>query len=137
MFAAFRARPAHRIVFSASFQSPRAQIRPSFRKFSTTPPPQAPQPQKSNTALYAGLGVAVVGGLAYYLYSGSDTASTTLKSAAQAVKAKAFTPKKEDYQKVVTAPFHWSSTPNPKSSIQVYNKIAVILDDAGDYDGVC
>ncbi|EGO00213.1 hypothetical protein SERLA73DRAFT_180679 [Serpula lacrymans var. lacrymans S7.3] len=112
-FSALRA-PVRRTAFSASFR--RSELRSSsFRKFST-PPPAA----KSNAALYAGLGVAAFGGIAFYLYtSSSDTskeAATALKSGAQAAKVAAnFTPTKEDYQKV-------------------YNRIAEIIDEAGEYD---
>ncbi|KIJ60031.1 class II peroxidase [Hydnomerulius pinastri MD-312] len=116
-FAAFRA-PARKAVFSASFRRAGAELRlNSFRKFSTEVPPSAP---KSNTGLYAGLGAVAFSGVAYYLYtSSSDTAreaSTTVKSAVQTVKAGAkFTPTKADYQKV-------------------YDRIAEIIDEAGDYD---
>jgi cytochrome c peroxidase len=114
-FAAFRA-SLRRQALSASFK--RAELRTSsFRKYSTEAPPAA----KSNTGLYVGLGAVVLGGgVAYYLYdSSSDTAkatSTALKSAAQSAKvATNFVPTKADYQKV-------------------YNRIAEVIDDAGDYD---
>ncbi|KAF9236345.1 heme peroxidase [Melanogaster broomeanus] len=108
---AFRA-PVRRAAFSASFRRAGTEIRAnSFRKFSTEPPP-AP---KSNTGLYAGLGSVALGGLAYYFYTSSSdtTKGTAAKSAAQtAIK---FTPTKADYQKV-------------------YNRIAEVIDDAGEYD---
>lgn len=98
-FSVLRA-PVRRAVLSAPI--PKAQLRTSFRKFSTPPPPPK---AKSNTALFAGLGAAAVGGIAFYLYS-SDSATakeagTLAKSGAQIAKAKAnFTPTQEDYQKV-------------------------------------
>lgn len=114
-FAAIRA-PLRRQALSTSFK--RAELRTSsFRKYSTEAPPAA----KSNTGLYVGLGAVVFGGgIAYYLYnSSSETAkatSTGLKSAAQSAKvATNFVPTKADYQKV-------------------YNRIAEVIDDAGDYD---
>ncbi|KAG1806117.1 cytochrome C peroxidase [Suillus subaureus] len=114
-FTAIRA-PLRRQALSASFK--RAQLRTSsFRKYSTEVPPAT----KSNTGLYVGLGAIVLGGgVAYYFYgSSSETAkvaSTALKSAAQSAKvATNFVPTKEDYQKV-------------------YNRIAEVIDDAGDYD---
>nr|GAT58905.1 predicted protein [Mycena chlorophos] len=83
-----------------------ALIRPriAFRKYSTEPV-SAP---KSNTGLIAGVAAAVLlGGGAYFLLSGDD-------SAPGAVKAK-FVPTQDDYQKV-------------------YNAIADLMDEAGDYD---
>ena len=79
-----------------------AQFRRRF--FSTEPPVE---PKKSNTALFAGLGLAAVGGIAFYVYtSQSDTAreaGTALKSGAQAAKVAAnFVPTKDDYQKVIS-----------------------------------
>ncbi|TFY62568.1 hypothetical protein EVJ58_g3782 [Rhodofomes roseus] len=70
----------------------------------TTEVPKPEAPKKSNTALYAGLGVAAVGGIAFYVYtSSSDTAKeagTLAKSGAQAAKVAAnFVPTKEDYEK--------------------------------------
>jgi cytochrome c peroxidase len=109
---AFRA-PIRRAVFSASFRRAGTESRAnSFRKFSTEVPP----PPKSNIGLYAGLGSLAFSGVAYYFYtSSSDTkeASTVAKSAAQT--ATKFTPTKADYQKV-------------------YNRIAEVIDDAGEYD---
>jgi cytochrome c peroxidase len=100
MLSALRAPATRRILSSVpSHQLPKAQLRFAFNRRFTTPPPPPP-PQKSNTALYAGIGIAIAGGLGYYLYTSSDSPGTALSSAAQAVKAKALTPKKEDYQKV-------------------------------------
>ena len=71
----------------------------------TTEVPKPEAPKKSNTALYAGIGAAAVGGITFYIYtSNSDTAKeagTLAKSGAQAVKvATNFVPTKEDYEKV-------------------------------------
>ncbi|KAH7925640.1 cytochrome c peroxidase [Leucogyrophana mollusca] len=114
-FSAIRT-PLRRGVLSASFRP--TATRSSFRKFSTAAPP--PAPKSSNTALFAGLGAAAIGGIAYYVYvSQSDTAreaGTAVRGAAQTAKVAAnFTPTKADYQKV-------------------YNRIAEIMDDAGEYD---
>ncbi|KAF7357697.1 Peroxidase [Mycena venus] len=82
--------------------------RAAFRKYSTPPP--APE-AKSNTGLIVGaLAAVVAGGGAYYLFSGNADPVQAVKAATK------FTPTQEDYQKV-------------------YNKIAEILDEAGDYDG--
>ncbi|KAJ7187880.1 heme peroxidase [Mycena filopes] len=79
--------------------------RAAFRKYSTTPPPPAPK-AKSNTGLIVGvLAAVVVGGGGYYYLTQSGDAETALKSGVQAA----------DYQKV-------------------YNKIAEVMDEAGDYD---
>ncbi|CAL1706350.1 unnamed protein product [Somion occarium] len=93
---------------------------PAFRRFSTeTPPPPPPEPpKKSNTALYAGLGAAAVGGVAFWIYySQSDaarTAGTAVKSGVQSAKAATnFVPSKNDY-------------------VKVYNKIVDIMDSASD-----
>ena len=116
-----------------SARVPKASFRSSFRKYST----EAPPPKSSNTALYATIGLALAGGLGYYVYSSSDTAATTVKSGAQSAKAALkFTPTKADYQKVTV------SSPCPDISRdsnvrgQVYNRIAQKIDDAGDYDGM-
>ncbi|KAH9484886.1 heme peroxidase [Psilocybe cubensis] len=115
-------------VFRASFrnpaanplrratQLPKAQFRVKFTRNFSTPPPAAEA--KSNTALYAGLGAAAAGGIAYYFYatnSGKE-AGTAVKSGVQAAKVSAnFVPTKEDY-------------------IKVYNRIAQVIDEAGEYD---
>ena len=81
----------------ASARIPKTSLRSSFRKYST----EAPPPKSSNTALYASIGLALVGGVGYYVYTSSDTAATTAKSGVQATKAALkFTPTKADYQKV-------------------------------------
>ncbi|KAL4251457.1 Peroxidase [Abortiporus biennis] len=90
----------------------------TFRRYTTETP--APAPKKSNVGLYAGLGAAVVGGIAFYIYSSDSdaakTAGTALKSGAQSAKVAAnYVPTKADY-------------------IKVYNKIAEVLDSAGDVD---
>ncbi|GBE80585.1 Cytochrome c peroxidase, mitochondrial [Sparassis crispa] len=107
---------ARRGAFAAPVaRVPRTFRNSAFRRYST----EAPKTKSSNTALFAGLGLAAAaGGLAFYIYSSSsDTAKqagTALKSGAQAVKVAAnFVPTKEDYQKV-------------------YNRIAEILEDASD-----
>jgi len=112
--------PVRRAVnFSAPF--PKAQLRTSFRRYSTSPNSPSPPPApKSNVGLYATLGVAAIGGIGFYLYSSnSDTARgavSALKSGVQVGKVKTnFVPSKEDYQKV-------------------YNKIAELLEEAGEYD---
>ena len=90
----FRA-PLRQAALTGTRSIPRAQLRASFRKYSTTPPPAA----KSNTTLWIGLGaVAGVGGLAFYFYENERNA---VKSGIQVAKVKAnFAPTKDDYQKV-------------------------------------
>lgn len=97
-FALLRA-PLRKAAFSLPI--PRAQLRTSFRKFSTAPPP--PAPKKSNTGLFLGLGVAIAaGGFAYYYFEGlGKEAGTAVKAGVQVVKVKAnFVPSQADYQKV-------------------------------------
>jgi len=111
-FVALRA-SIRKVPLSAA-RAPRVFRNQAFRKYSTE------TPTKSNTALFAGLGAAAVGGIAFYVYtSSSDTAKeagTALKSGAQVAKAAAnFVPSKEDYQKV-------------------YNKIAEVMDEAAEKD---
>ncbi len=80
-----------------SARIPKQSFRSSFRKYST----EAPPPKSSNTGLYATIGLALLGGVGYYVYTSSDTAATTVKSGAQSAKsALKFTPTKADYQKV-------------------------------------
>jgi cytochrome c peroxidase len=91
--------------------SARAQLRASVRAFSTPPPPPPgptptppPPAQKSNTTLYASLGLAALG-VAFYAYNSQSAsakeAGSALKSGAQIAKTKAgVAPTKEDYQKV-------------------------------------
>ncbi|KAI0081932.1 heme peroxidase [Panus rudis PR-1116 ss-1] len=91
---------------------------PAWRRFNSSEAPQ--QPKKSNTALFAGLGAAAVGGVAFWIYSSNSdaarTAGTAVKSGVQSAKVAAnYTPTKEDY-------------------IKVYNKIAEVIDSAEDYD---
>ncbi|CCL98714.1 uncharacterized protein FIBRA_00718 [Fibroporia radiculosa] len=110
-FAAVRA-SIRRAPFSAA-RAPRVIRNNAFRKYSTDVPPK-----QSNTALFAGLGAAAVGGIAFLVYtSSSDSAKeagTALKSGAQAARVAAnFVPTKEDYQKV-------------------YNRIAEVMDEAMD-----
>ncbi|TCD68259.1 heme peroxidase [Steccherinum ochraceum] len=82
---------------------------------------ETPTPKKSNNnLLYGGIGAAVIGGVAFYVYtSNSDTAKeagTAVRSGAQVAKVAAnFVPTKEDYQKV-------------------YNRIAEVIDSAEGYD---
>ncbi|KAF5357298.1 hypothetical protein D9758_005875 [Tetrapyrgos nigripes] len=113
---AFLRTPLRRAVVQRSL--PRAELRNQFRssairryttaESSSNPPP----PPKSNTALFVGIGAVVAaGGVAYYVFSDSDT----VKSGTQIAKVKAnFVPTKDDYQKV-------------------YNRISELL-DADDYD---
>ncbi|KAF7782144.1 CAZyme family AA2 [Agaricus bisporus var. burnettii] len=112
-----RAQPLRRVAFSPSFAQRVSRSHPNVRRFTTEPPPPPPPPPKSNTALYAGIGAAAVGGLALYFFTDfGKEADTAAKSAVQTTKsATGFVPGKEDYQKV-------------------YNRIAEIIDDAGDYD---
>lgn len=80
-----------------SARIPKASFRSSFRTYST----EAPPPKSSNAGIYATIGLALAGGIGYYVYSSSDTAATTVKSGAQSAKsALKFTPTKADYQKV-------------------------------------
>jgi cytochrome c peroxidase len=77
----------------------------------------------------------MVGGVAWYFYSASDTvrgATTSIKSAVQSGKvAVNFVPTKGDYQKVCGSSScrHQSAHVTQK---KVYNRIANILDDASD-----
>ncbi|KAI0745964.1 cytochrome c peroxidase [Earliella scabrosa] len=117
-FAALRASARRVNVAAPVARAQRVALRkPAFRKYSTEGP-ASPTPKSSNTALLGALGVAAVGGVAFWVYtSNSDSAreaGTALKSGAQAAKAAAnFVPTKEDYQKV-------------------YNRVAEILDTAAD-----
>ncbi|KZV60511.1 class II peroxidase [Peniophora sp. CONT] len=73
--------------------------RQAFRRYTT----EAPKP-KSNTALYAGIGGAVLLAGGAYVFLSPDSAGTTAKKGTQAAKALAnFTPSKADYQKVYNA----------------------------------
>jgi cytochrome c peroxidase len=98
----FSFRSSARRASLISARIPKQSFRPSFRKYSTEAPPPESPPKSSNTALYAAIGLALVGGIGYYAYNSSDTAATTVKSGAQAAKsALKFTPTKADYQKVI------------------------------------
>jgi len=70
-----------------------------FRKYSTETPKSS-----SSGLLWAGVGAAAVGGVAWYFYSSDDAAKgaeTALKSGVQSAKvAVNFVPTKADYQKV-------------------------------------
>lgn len=108
-----RAQPLRRAASTGIAPQRITRANPNFRRFSTDTPP----PPKSNTALFAGIGAAAVGGLAIYYFTDlGKGAATAAKSGAQIAKVKAnFVPTKEDYQKV-------------------YNKVADLVQDAGDYD---
>ncbi|PVF93846.1 putative cytochrome-c peroxidase precursor [Serendipita vermifera] len=70
----------------------------------------------SGATVWVLLGALVAGGAGYYVFTNPKEAETALKSGKQSAKAAAgFTPKLEDYQKV-------------------YNTVAELLDEAGDYD---
>ncbi|KAJ7646948.1 heme peroxidase [Roridomyces roridus] len=89
----------------------RALPRAAFRKYST-PPPASEAPKSSNTGLLIGVAGAILVGGGYFFFSSSSDAT----DAKSPIKAKInFVPTQEDYQKV-------------------YNKIAELLDEAGDYD---
>jgi cytochrome c peroxidase len=109
------AAPLRRAAIAQAPNCNRALFRNAFnRKYSTPPPPQT----KSSTGLYVGVAAVVALGVAYYYYdtvSGKE-AGTAVKSGIQAAKVKVnFVPSKEDY-------------------IKVYNKIAHVIDEAGEYD---
>lgn len=105
-----------------------------LRRYSTEAPKSS-----SNTLLWTSIGVAAVGGVAWYIYSSDDAvkgAETALKSGVQSAKVAAnFVPSKEDYQKVgrctETRTCHASNWRLCKC-LQVYYKIAELLDDASD-----
>jgi cytochrome c peroxidase len=93
--------PIRKAAFSVSI--PKAQLRTTFRTFST--PPTPPPPKTKNTAFFTGLGAAAAVGIAFYFYTSTDAgkeAGSAVKSGIQAAKVKAkFTPTKDDYQKVL------------------------------------
>lgn len=90
----------------------KALVRPSSRGFATD---SGASKGSGINVWIALLGIAGAGG-AYYFYTNPKEAETALKSGTQSAKAAAgFTPKLEDYQKV-------------------YNTVAELLDEAGDYD---
>ncbi|KAG2016338.1 cytochrome c peroxidase, variant 2 [Coprinopsis cinerea AmutBmut pab1-1] len=85
---------------------------PRGRQYSTAPPP--PEAKSSSSGLLWGLGAAGAAGVAYFFFQGD--AENVVKGGVQSAKAAThFTPSKEDYQKV-------------------YNRIADLVADAGDYD---
>ncbi|KAI0036967.1 cytochrome c peroxidase [Vararia minispora EC-137] len=93
---------ARRAVLRAAGPRSLSLRNPAFRRF-TTEAPKPEAPKSSNTALFAGLGVVALAGAGYFFFS-SDSAETTAKKGAQAVKVAAnFVPAKEDYQKVYNA----------------------------------
>jgi cytochrome c peroxidase len=112
-FALLRA-PLRKAAFSVSI--PKAQLRTSFRKFSTPPP----SPKKSNTLLYLGIGAAAVGGFAYYyLGISAEDASTAIKSGVQVAKAATkFVPTEAEYQKVGAHQTHTTSNPHRNIGLQ-------------------
>ncbi|KAH8107887.1 heme peroxidase [Cristinia sonorae] len=116
-FAALRASIRRSALATPTRAAARPALRQSaVRRFTT----ETPAPKKSNAVLYGGLGAAVIGGVAFYVYaSSSDTAKeagSAVRSGAQAAKAAVnFVPTKADYQKV-------------------YDKIAEVIDSAENYD---
>lgn len=123
-------------LFAASLKAPASSrsfassARPAFRAAPGTPvitrhpkyafrrgySTEAPK-EGGNSVLWLTLGAVVAAGGGYWYYTQSDDGATIAKSVKQAGKAVVgFTPKQGDYQ-------------------QVYNKVAELLDDAGDYDG--
>jgi cytochrome c peroxidase len=122
-------------IFTASLRAPASSrsfasyARPALRN---APAPRTPvvarhafrrgystesSKEGGNSALWLTLGAVVAAGGGYWWYSQSTDATTTAKQAKQAGKAAVgFTPKQGDYQ-------------------QVYNKVAELIDEAGDYDG--
>jgi hypothetical protein len=93
-------RSSSRLAVRSAFPNRAPAFRSSgFRKYSTEAPKSS-----SNTFLWAGLGAAAVGGVAWYVYSSGDAvkgAETALKSGVQSAKVAAnFVPTKEEYQKV-------------------------------------
>ena len=104
-FAALRASARRVNVAASAGRLPRTALRnPAFRKYSTEAPKKS-----SNAALIGAVGVAALGGAAFWVYaSSSDSAKeagTAFKSGAQAAKVAAnFVPTKEDYQKVCLSP---------------------------------
>jgi hypothetical protein len=128
-------RTSARRVPLISARIPKQSFRYSFRRYST----EAPPPKSSNTALYTtiGLTLTLLGGIGYYAYSSPDTATTSVKSGAQAAQsALKLAHTKADYQKVDRINLSAMTTPRLNSRGQVYNKIAHVIDDAGDYDGM-
>ncbi|EIN11520.1 heme peroxidase, partial [Punctularia strigosozonata HHB-11173 SS5] len=109
-------RAAARTARIAPRAFPKASARAAVRRYTT----ENAGKKSSNVAIYAGIAAVAAAGAGYWvLTSDSDAAKeagTLAKSGAQVAKAAAnYTPSKEDYQKV-------------------YNRIAEIIDDAGEYD---
>jgi cytochrome c peroxidase len=97
-------RSSSRLTARSAAQNRVSAFRSSgFRKYSTEAPKSS-----SYTLLWASIGAAAVGGVAWYIYSSDDAAKgaeTALKSGVQSVKVAAnFVPTKEDYQKVRCSP---------------------------------
>jgi cytochrome c peroxidase len=111
-----------------------------FRRYSTETPGSAPK--SSNTALYAGAGAVLLGGVAFWVYNSSSDAAnkaqTSVKSGVQAAKVAAnFVPTKEDYIKVCAVIWVGSVLVLRRDGVQVYNRITEIMEEASDkgYDG--
>jgi cytochrome c peroxidase len=97
-------RSSSRLTARSAAQNRVSAFRSSgFRKYSTEAPKSS-----SNTLLWASIGAAAVGGVAWYIYSSDDAVKGCrdgLKSGVQSVKVAAnFVPTKEDYQKVRCSP---------------------------------
>ncbi|KAG6891563.1 heme peroxidase [Termitomyces sp. T32_za158] len=110
MSSALLRNPVRRAAVAGIRATPRANagFRASFRHNSTA----APTPKKSNTGLFLGIAaLAVAGGGFYYLNAANEAGSANAGAQAKAN----FVPTRDDYQKV-------------------YNKIAELLDEAGEYD---
>lgn len=85
---------------------------PSLRAYST----ETGSSKGSGATVWLLLGALLAAGGGYYVYANPGEASTVLKEGKQSVKAATgFTPKLADYQ-------------------TIYNKIAELLDEAGEYD---
>jgi cytochrome c peroxidase len=122
VFASSLRAPASSRAFASSTRSalraapaPRTPVvaRHAFRRSYSTEAPK----EGGSSALWLTLGAVVAAGGGYWYYTQSSDATTLAKSAKQTGKAAmGFTPKQGDYQ-------------------QVYNKVAELLDEAGDYDG--
>jgi hypothetical protein len=96
---------------SRAFTRPNA---PAFRAYST----EGGASKGSGATIWLLLAAALAAGGGYYVYANPGEAGTILKEGKQSVKAATgFTPKLADYQ-------------------TVYNKIAELLDEAGEYDGM-
>lgn len=87
---------------------------PSLRAYAT----ESGSSKGSGSTMWLVLAALLAAGGGYYVYANPGEANTLLKEGKQSVKAATgFTPKLADYQ-------------------AVYNKIAELLDEAGDYDGM-